>query len=160
MTQDELTEINGWALYSFDLFADRLSGLLEEAKRVRAADPDGYRSHPVVKLVVCVNKAIRQVVPSNPMHNDFLQGNTLGKDLRHWRRVKKQLPERYRLFFQFRSNAPQTVIYAWLNDEFTLRKECAKSDCYTVFKAMVENGTVPNSYESLRSASKALQSAS
>ena len=57
----------------------------------------------------------------------------------HWFRVKKQgLLPRYRLFFQFRSEAPKTIIYAWLNDERTLRKAGDKNDVYAVFYSDVE----------------------
>jgi len=75
----------------------------------------------------------------------------------HWRRVKKTLPARYRLFFQFRSAAPRTIIYAWLNDEATLRHAGARTDCYTVFKGMVSRGEIPNDYLALRQAAAELE---
>jgi toxin YhaV len=64
--------------------------------------------------------------------------------------VKKQgmLP-RYRLFFQFRSDAPKTIIYAWLNDEGSIRKDGDKHDVYAVFTAMLKSGRMPNSYAEL-----------
>ncbi|MBB2805890.1 hypothetical protein XarbCFBP7604_09885 [Xanthomonas arboricola] len=160
MAQDELTAVNGWALYAFDLFHERLEELVAAAEQIENDDPDGFPSHPIVKLLVCVNKAIRNSVPSDPSHTDFRQGLTLGRGMSHWCRVKRLLPQRYRLFFQYRSNAPKIIIYAWLNDEATLRKAGAKSDCYAVFRAMVSRGLIPNSFEDLRKASSSLPSAS
>jgi toxin YhaV len=76
-------------------------------------------------------------------------GSTLGKKHSHWRRVKKNnLPDRYRLFFQFRSDS-KTIIYAWFNDESTLRKDGAKTDVYTVFESMLKNGNPPSDWEAL-----------
>lgn len=160
MAQDELTAINGWALYAFDLFQERLEELVEAAEQIEKDDPDGFSSHPIVKLLICVNKAIRSSVPEDPSHNEFRQGLTLGRSMSHWCRVKRLLPQRYRLFFQYRSKAPKTIIYAWLNDEQTLRKAGAKTDCYAVFRGMVSRGSIPNSFDDLRKASSSLPSAS
>ena len=38
-----------------------------------------------------------------------------------------------KLFFQFNSNAPKTIIYVWMNDETTQRKAGSKTDVYAVF---------------------------
>ncbi len=67
----------------------------------------------------------------------------------NWRRVKKGLPQRYRLFFMFASNPLAVVIYAWLNDEDTLRKEGSRTDVYEVFKRMLERGDVPSTINDL-----------
>jgi toxin YhaV len=61
---------------------------------------------------------------------------------------KNNLPPRYRLFFQFRSDA-KTIIYAWLNDEATLRKEGAKTDVYAVFESMLAKGKPPTTWDEL-----------
>lgn len=162
MPQDEPAAAvkNGWALFTHELFADRLQELVDEAKRVRREDPEAFPSHPAVKLLGCVLRAIEEVVPQDPSHRAFLQGKTLGKGLAHWRRVKKFLPERYRLFFRYGSAAPKTIIYAWLNDELTLRKAGSKTDCYAVFEALVRSGKVPDNFDELRAAAEPLTSAS
>jgi toxin YhaV len=76
-------------------------------------------------------------------------GHTLGKTYAHWRRVKKGLPARYRLFFRFGSQPIRIIVYAWLNDEFTLRKTGAKTDVYAAFRRMLSRGEVPTSLEEL-----------
>ena len=88
-------------------------------------------------------------MPANPADPVFRLGHTLGKQNGNWRRVKKGLPQRYRLFFMFATNPLQVVIYAWLNDEDTLRKEGSRTDVYEVFKRMLERGEVPSSIDEL-----------
>ena len=72
-------------------------------------------------------------------------GKTLGKEYANWRRVKKGMPDRYRLFFRFASNPVQLIVYVWFNDEDTLRKAGAKTDVYETFKRMLMRGEVPSS---------------
>ncbi|VAW82805.1 hypothetical protein MNBD_GAMMA12-602 [hydrothermal vent metagenome] len=142
------TVVNGWHLYQYPLFAEQLTSLKNDVKNLKKNDPEHYQSHPKTKLLASIFKAINKTVPDNPEHPDFRQGNTLGKDNRHWRRVKKGIPNRYRLFFRFNSTPP-AIIYVWINDEHTLRKEGAKTDCYTVFKKKLKRGEIPDSIESL-----------
>lgn len=153
MHSGTITVINDWALFGHPLFLSRLEALIEEAEALAGEDPDGFHQHPHYKLFEKVDNSIRERVPANPAAPEYLQGNTLGKDCRHWRRAKAGLPNRYRLFFQFRSDAPKSIIYAWLNDEVTLRKDGARTDVYAVFKAMLKNGEVPTTYADLMKAS-------
>jgi toxin YhaV len=77
---------------------------------------------------------------------EFRQGNTLGADNRHWFRAK--FHQRYRLFYRF-SSKEKVILYAWVNDERTLRKSGSKSDPYSVFRAMLEAGDPPSTMEQL-----------
>ncbi|MBF0390708.1 MAG: type II toxin-antitoxin system YhaV family toxin, partial [Desulfamplus sp.] len=84
---------------------------------------------------------------------------TLDVKYSHWRRVKNNMPPRYRLFFRFYSDTSVTqygkcLIFAWFNDEFTLRKSGSKSDVYNVFKSLLANKTVPDNWEELLIQSK------
>jgi toxin YhaV len=56
----------------------------------------------------------------------------------------------------FASNPLAVVIYAWLNDEDTLRKEGSRTDVYEVFKRMLERGEVPSTVDELIQASAVL----
>ena len=49
----------------------------------------------------------------------------------------------------FASNPLAVVIYAWLNDEDTLRKEGSRTDVYAVFQRMLERGDVPSTIDEL-----------
>ena len=70
---------------------------------------------------------------------------------RHWRRAK--LGRRYRLFFRYDSKA-KVIVYAWVNDEQTLRSSGSKSDPYAVFEKMLGRGNPPDDWNALVEASK------
>lgn len=134
--------INGWRIYYFPFFQTRLNQLEQEVQELQQKSPNTYQRHPTTKLLASVNKVITQQVPADPKHADFMLGKTLGDQYTAFRRVKKGIPARYRLFFRFTSEAI-SIIYVWLNDENTLRKEGSKTDVYFVFKKLIERGTVP-----------------
>ena len=140
---------NGWNLFQFSPFALRLKALTHDVASLAQSDPTGYKQHPKTKLLASVYRSITETVPANPADPVFRLGHTLGKQNGNWRRVKKGLPQRYRLFFMFATNPLQVVIYAWLNDEDTLRKEGSRTDVYEVFKRMLERGEVPSTIDEL-----------
>ena len=138
----------GWNLYYFRIFETQLIGLKERVIKLKAKDPDSYKKHKSTKLLASVYQVILDDVPTNPSDSKFLLGNTLGKGYRHWKRVKKGLPNRYRLFFRY-ENKQKVIIYVWMNDQGTLRKEGSKTDVYTVFEKMLTKGMVPDSIDDL-----------
>ncbi|MNZ32171.1 Toxin YhaV [compost metagenome] len=152
MRSGTVTVVNDWGLFGHPLFLQRLDGLIEEVELLAEDDPEGFHHHPHYKLLEKVEASILERVPANPAAAEYLQGNTLGKGNGHWRRVKSGLPNRYRLFFQFRSDAPKSIIYAWLNDEATLRKDGSKTDVYAVFLAKLKRGEIPSSFAELERA--------
>jgi toxin YhaV len=92
-----------------------------------------------------------ETVPTDPNKDEFRQGNTMGTDFRHWRRAK--IGRRFRLFFRFDSKA-RIIVFAWVNDEDTLRSSGSKSDPYAVFQKMLGRGHPPNDWTTLLKASK------
>lgn len=157
MTQSSVTVENGWALYAHPFFIQRLSDLISAVHKVMQNDPHGFHHHPAYKFFDAVAKNITQNVPADPAHPCYRLGGTLGRRHQHWRRVKKhQLPDRYRLFFLFRTDAPKTIIYAWLNDESTVRREGSRSDVYVVFQKMLDSGRVPSGFPDLLAKSQGL----
>ena len=140
---------NGWQLYYFKTFQAALDELEAAVTQLAAKDPKGYKTHPKTKLLASVYRAITQQVPANPDAPEFRLGKTLVPATTHWRRVKKGMPERYRLFFRFAASPIQIIIYVWFNDENTLRKAGAKTDVYETFKRMLARGQVPGSIEEL-----------
>ena len=94
---------------------------------------------------------MQDVVPSDPARDEYRQGNTMGSAYRHWRRAK--LGRRYRLFFRYDSKA-KVIVYAWVNDEQTLRSAGSKSDPYAVFEKMLGRGNPPDDWAALVAASK------
>jgi toxin YhaV len=143
---------NGWQLFYFKAFKAAFDELEVTVAKLAQLDPAGYKTHPKTKLLASVYKAITTLVPANPDAAQFRLGKTLATPTMpntHWRRVKKGLPERYRLFFRFASSPVTLIVYVWLNDEDTLRKAGAKTDVYETFKRMLAHGTVPQSIDEL-----------
>lgn len=147
-------EVNGWKLYGHRLFIDQLSKLTAEVETLYESDPTGYTSHPKTKFLATLQRLICQTIPEDPTAPDYRQGNTLGKANKHWFRAK--LHGRYRLFFRF-SSQHRVIVYAWLNDEKTLRKAGAKTDPYAIFEAMLKSGNPPQDLEQLLKGSQPLE---
>lgn len=147
------TKPASWQLFYFKLFKAALDELEQAVTQLALQNPTGYKAHPKTRLLASVYKAITQLVPANPDHPDFRLGKTLGSQYSNWRRVKKGMPERYRLFFRFASSPVRLIVYVWFNDEDTLRKAGSKTDVYEVFKRMLARGDVPSSIDDLLNAS-------
>ncbi|MHB1495847.1 MAG: type II toxin-antitoxin system YhaV family toxin [Acidithiobacillus sp.] len=75
----------------------------------------------------------------------------MGQDYRHWRRAK--IGRRCRLFIRYDSRT-RVIVYAWVNDEQTMRSADSKSDPYAVFRKMLERGRSPDDWASLLTASQ------
>lgn len=146
--------VNGWSLYYYRVFKSALDELEAVVSKLATDDPKGYKSHPKTKLLASVYRVVTALVPANPDAPEFRLGKTLGPEHTNWRRVKKGLPDRYRLFFRFASNPVKVIVYVWFNDESTLRKMGSKTDVYGTFKQMLVRGSVPSTIaELLREAS-------
>lgn len=146
--------VNGWQLFYFKLFKAALDELEQTVAKLARQQPSKYKAHPKTRLLASVYKAITQTVPADPDHADFRLGKTLGGEYANWRRVKKGMPDRYRLFFRFASKPVQLIVYVWFNDEDTLRKAGAKTDVYEAFKRLLVRGEVPSSIQALLAESR------
>lgn len=146
--------VNGWALYAHPLFLDQLEKLTLAVERARAKDPSGYASTANAKLLAALRKLMFEVIPVDPARPEFRQGGTLGPSRKHWFRAKFG-NGRFRLFFRYSTSA-KIIIFAWVNDNDTLRTYGAKNDAYAVFRAMLDKGNPPEDWESLLKASGTL----
>ena len=140
---------SGCSLYFYRTFKAALDELEAVVSKLAADDPAGYQTHPKTKLLASVYRAITELVPANPDAPDFRLGKTLGADNTNWRRVKKGLPDRYRLFFRFALSPVKVIVHVWFNDEDTLRKAGSKTDVYETFKRMLARGAVPGRIDDL-----------
>jgi toxin YhaV len=70
----------------------------------------------------------------------------LGPAHRHWRRAK--FLGRFRQFYRF-STVHKAIVYAWVNDENTLRKAGSKRDPYAIFHQRLRDGNPPDNWEDL-----------
>jgi toxin YhaV len=149
-----VTERNGWKLYAHPAFGERLENLIRMVEALEKRQPTSYRSHPRAKLLKRTLDVILTEIPRDPNGAEFQLGNTLGSARRHWRRAK--FLGRFRLFFRF-SSAHKTIVYAWVNDETTLRKAGANSDPYAIFIKRLLEGNPPDDWDGLLRKSKGLE---
>lgn len=141
---------HGWSLLFHDCLVEQLRKLKAAADQAEAADPSGFEANANVKLYRALNQLVFEAVPSDPAREEYRQGNTMGTNFRHWRRAK--IGRRFRLFFRYDSKA-KVIVYAWVNDEHTLRSAGSKSDPYALFQKMLERGYPPDDWAALLVAS-------
>lgn len=139
--------INGWTILAHPLFLDQLEKLTETVEALKAKKPNEYQKNASTKLLAALNKLVFETIPSDPTATVYRQGSTLGDAHKHWFRAKFG-NGRFRLFFRYDSNA-KVIIFAWVNDETTLRTYGAKTDAYKVFKGMLDNGNPPDDWTAL-----------
>src|SRR5712692_3178676 len=137
---------NGWKLYAHPAFGDAFDRLREAVEDLKEHDPQAYLNHPKSKLLKRTLDLILDEIPRDPNVPEFQLGNTLGTAHRHWRRAK--FLGRFRMFYRF-SSAHKAIIYAWVNDENTLRKAGARTDPYTIFNKRLREGHPPGDWEEL-----------
>ena len=104
---------------------------------MRAISPDRER-----KLLAALRRLVFETIPQDPSRPDYRQGGTLGDDRKHWFRAKFGAG-RFRLFFRYSTRA-KIIVFAWVNDEATLRTYGARSDAYAVFRKMLDKGDPPD----------------
>ncbi|VFR54093.1 hypothetical protein BRI6_4705 [plant metagenome] len=142
---------HGWTLLFHDCVIEQLQKLHVAARRAQVNDPEGFESNANVKLFRALSQLMLDVVPGDPARDDYRQGNTLGPTHRHWRRAK--IGRRFRLFFRYDSKA-KVIVYAWVNDDQTMRSSGSRSDPYAVFEKMLGRGNPPGDWNALVQASK------
>ncbi len=135
-----------WTLLFHPQIVGQLSRLALACERAKRGNPDGWRRNANVKLLSSLRKLMFEVVPNDPARPEYRQGSTLGVEYRHWFRVK--FGGRFRLFFRYDSKA-KIIVYAWVNDERSLRKAGAKNDPYAVFRRMLDRDDPPGDWRAL-----------
>jgi len=143
---------NGWTLLFHECLIEQVQLLLTAADRAEAKNPYAAQTNTTVKLANGLTDVMLDVVPLNPGGPQYLQGNTLGRVYRHWRRVK--IGRRFRLFFRYDS-VSRIIVYVWVNDLRMLRASGSLSDPYSVFSKMLSRGYPPDDWDELVRTSRA-----
>jgi toxin YhaV len=143
-------ERHGWRLHAHPLFLDQIERLLAAVERAKRADPEGWQGKADTRLLAAIRTLILDRIPRDPLAPEFRQGNTLGREHRHWFRAKFA-GNRFQLFFRADSQA-KVIVYAWVNDWDTLRKAGAGTDPYAVFGRMLDSGNPPDFWAVLMTA--------
>jgi toxin YhaV len=142
-----MLSVNGWQIFAHPLFLDQIEKLTAAIERAKAKDPVGYQGTANAKLLAALRKLIWETIPADPTRPEYRQGGTLGATRKHWFRAKFG-GQRFRLFFRYNA-AAKIIIFAWVNDNDTLRTYGARSDAYAVFRSMLDKGNPPDDWEAL-----------
>ena len=138
--------VDGWTLFAHPLFLDQVDVLLLQLEASKLNDPADYLKKNVSKRLAAIAKLAFEVIPQDPTRPEYRQGRTLGEGHAHWFRAK--FFQQYRLFFRY--HAPSRIIvYAWVNDDSTLRAYESSEDAYRVFRKMLEGGQPPDDWDDL-----------
>ena len=101
---------HNWKLFFHPCIVEQLKKLKAATNHASAADPVGFAANANVKLYRALIHLILEIVPLDPGLDEYRQGNTIGRDYRHWRRAK--IWRRFRLFFRYDSRT-RVIVYAW-----------------------------------------------
>jgi toxin YhaV len=146
---DSLRVVQGWTLAFHPCLLDQVERLVaaaeDEAKRAGRSKATG--PGPTQKLLAHVLDLMFETIPRDPNAPEYRLGHTLGREHAHWRRGKTG-GGRYRLFFRFRSDA-RLIVFAWINDEQSLRTYGSPTDAYRVFADGLARGTPPDDWDTL-----------
>jgi toxin YhaV len=138
-------EALGWTIIALPLFLEQIEKLVSATEAERAG-PAG-QAGPNAKLLAHLLDLAFDKVPRDPGNAAHRHGGTLGEDRKHWFRAKTG-NGRYRLFYRFHS-ASRIIVYAWVNDESTLRTYGSATDTYVVFGKMLNAGNPPSEWDAL-----------
>lgn len=143
--------VNGWSLYAHPLILGQIQALIEEVEDLERRYPEKYKKKNATKRLAAIRDLIFVKIPMDPASPVYRQGSTLGKEHSHWFRGK--FFQQYRLFFRY-DLARKIIVYAWVNDDDTLRAYGSKSDAYAVFKSMLDSNKPPSDWDSLLTEAK------
>lgn len=146
----------------FAVFITQYRQLLMRLQILLQNDPNAFPSHPDTKFFKQLRSRM-DVAVADPEAPEYLlgdvlakqryKGKPLGRGYGSWRRIKNGMPDRYRLFFQFLS-ADRELIFAWLNDQRSIRRDDDKmKDVYAMFAKLLASDSMPNAYKALRAKS-------
>jgi toxin YhaV len=139
-------EVNGWTILAHPLFLGAIEGLIQAVEAEREVQPDAPLSGNAKLLAHLIDLAFEKI-PRDPGNPAYRHGGTLGENRKHWFRAKTG-NGRYRLFYRFQTSA-RIIVYAWVNDENSLRTYGSRSDAYRVFAGMLEDGNPPDDWDAL-----------
>lgn len=153
MSPDSVTPlvVHGWTVFAHPVFLSQLEALADQVETLRQKDPAGYAKKNASKRLAALYKLAFDVIPQDPARPEYRQGNALGDDRKHWFRAK--FLQQYRLFFRFHAKS-KVIVFAWVNDEATLRAYESNDDAYRVFRRMLEGGRPPDGWDDLLAEAK------
>lgn len=146
--------INGWTLYAHPLFLAQLNKRIDAVIADKQKNPENYAKKANAKILKAISDIIFNRIPQDPTLPRYRQGDALGGDYKHWFRDK--FFQQYRLFFRYDQTA-KIIVYAWINNERSLRSYGSKTDAYAVFADMLHDGNPPDNWDALLAAAQSKQ---
>lgn len=137
--------VGGWTILAHPLFLDQIEGLVAVVESEQASKPGAPTSGNAKLLGHLLDLALVKI-PQDPGNAAYRHGGSL-PHRRHWFRAKTG-GGRYRLFYRYDSRA-RIIIYAWVNDENSLRTYGSRTDAYAVFAKMLDSGNPPDTWDDL-----------
>ncbi len=144
--------INGWTIYAHSLFLEQFEELSTQVESLRLTNPNNYQKKNATKRLAAIAQLAFEVIPQDPTHKKYRQGDTLGKEYKHWFRAK--FFQQYRLFFRYHQSR-KVIVFAWVNDENSKRSYGSRTDAYRVFQNMLANNYPPDDFDALLEEAKA-----
>jgi toxin YhaV len=143
----ELLTVNGWRIGFHPALLLQLERLIRAAEEDSRRNPDRRNASQPALILAGLRKLIFEDVPANPASAAFRQGGTLGPHRKHWFRAKFG-NGRYRLFFRYRTS-DRILLFAWVNDERSLRTYGSATDAYATFRRMLDDDNPPDDWSAL-----------
>ncbi|HSR71794.1 MAG TPA: type II toxin-antitoxin system YhaV family toxin [Kiloniellales bacterium] len=143
----------GWTLLFHDCILRQLGKLAEASARAMAAHPETWHRNDNVRVFAAIAKLTLEDIPGRPGNPKYRQDDELGREYRHWFRAK--FHKRFRLFYRYDSRS-RIIVYAWVNDERSLRKAGSRTDPYRLFRRMLRSGDPPDEWNRLVRSAKPL----
>jgi toxin YhaV len=147
-----LSEIR-WSSLIHPVFELELNNYEQLAANAQSKVGQDWVKTKAGKKFLVLNKQVRELIPNNLSNQGYRLGDALGNSYTHWFRAK--FLQQYRIFFRYSSRS-NVIVYAWVNNDDSLRTYESKTDAYQVFRKMLESGRVPNSWDELVAESKKL----
>ena len=143
-----VTSPHGWSILMHPLLLEQIEKLADATEQERAKDDAGVAGANT-KLLGHLLDLMFDKIPQRPGDAIYRGGKSLPDD---WFRAKTG-GGRYRLFYRFDSKT-RLIVYAWVNDEKSLRTYGSRTDAYAVFRDMVADGNPPGNWAELRAAAE------
>lgn len=141
--------VHGWTIFAHPLFLTQVEALIQKVGLLRQKNPTGYTKKNASKRLAAVSRLAFDIIPQDPTRPEYRQGRTLGSNHKHWFRAK--FFQQYRLFFRYHAKT-RVIVFAWVNDEDTLRAYESRDDAYRVFRKMLDSGCPPDDWNRLLAA--------
>ena len=122
-------------------FEQALDELVAVVAKEKQREPEKYKKSPQTRLLAAIYRAMKDEIPAHPGHASYFQGETGGYAYRQWRRAKPS--GKYRLFFKC-VEGEDVIVYAWLNNEISLRKYQGHLDACAAFRKRQLGGNGEN----------------